>query len=67
MARGLERLGDLGRRRMARLAGLAAIALGLICAGALMVAPDIPIAERAAGLVTIATGIVLVGRISGRR
>ena len=52
---------------MARLGGLAAIALGLVVAGAVMVAPDIPLAERAAALVTIATGLVLIGRISGRR
>jgi hypothetical protein len=52
---------------VARLAGLAAIALLLVLAGAVLVTPDLPIAERAAGLVTIASGIVLVGRISGRR
>ena len=67
MARRVERLGDLGRRRMARLAGLAVIALALIVAGAVMVAPDIPLAERAAALGAIATTILLVGRVSGRR
>ena len=65
--RDVGRARALGRRRVGRVAGLAAIALGLICAGAVLVAPDLPIGERAGALVTIATGIVLVGRLSGRR
>lgn len=52
---------------MARLAGLAVIALALIVAGAVLVAPELPIAERAAALLTIASAILLVGRLSGRR
>jgi hypothetical protein len=50
-----------------RLADLAAIALGLVVAGAVMVAPDIPLAERGAALGAIAAGLVLIGRLSRRR
>jgi hypothetical protein len=52
---------------MARLGGLAAIALGLVVAGAVMVAPDLPLETRAAALVSIATAIVVAGRASSRR
>ena len=52
---------------MVRIAGLAAIALGLIVAGAVMVGPGLTIEQRAAALVTIVTGIVVVGRLSSRR
>lgn len=49
-----------------RLAELAVIALGLVVAGAVMVAPDLPLETRAAALGTIAGGLVLVGRLSRR-
>jgi hypothetical protein len=49
-----------------RIAELAAIALGLIVAGAVMVAPDLPLEVRAGALGTIAAGLVLVGRLSRR-
>ena len=50
-----------------RLATLAAIALALVCAGAVMVAPELPLETRAAALSAIAAGLLLVGRLSGRR
>lgn len=49
-----------------QLGGLAAIALGLVVAGALLVAPDVPLEVRAGGLGTIAAGLVLVGRMVRR-
>ena len=49
-----------------RLAYLAVIALGLVLAGAILVAPDLPLGERVAGLTAIATTFVLVGRLSRR-
>lgn len=52
---------------MARLGGLSAIALGLIVAGAVLVAPGLTVEQRAAALVTISTGLVVVGRLSSRR
>jgi hypothetical protein len=45
---------------------LAAIALGLVVAGAVMVAPDLPLEVRAGALGTIAAGLVLVARLSRR-
>lgn len=52
---------------IARLGELAVIALGLVLAGAVMVAPDLPLETRAAALGSIAAALVLVGRLSGRR
>jgi hypothetical protein len=49
-----------------RIAELAAIALGLIVAGAVMVAPDLSLETRAAALGTIAGALVLIGRLSRR-
>ena len=49
-----------------RIAELAAIALGLVVAGAVMVAPDLPLEVRAGALGTIAAGLVVVGRLSRR-
>jgi hypothetical protein len=45
---------------------LAAIALALIVAGAVLVAPDLTLETRAAGLGTIAAGLVLVARLRRR-
>jgi len=50
-----------------RVAELAAIALGLVVAGAVLVAPDLPLELRAGALSTIAAGFLLVGRVSRRR
>ena len=49
-----------------RLGALAAIALGLVVAGAVLVGPDIPLEVRAGALGTIAAGLVLVGRLARR-
>jgi hypothetical protein len=46
---------------------LAAIALGLVVAGAVMVAPDLSLETRAAALGSIAGALVLIGRLSRRR
>jgi hypothetical protein len=45
---------------------LAAIALALVVAGAVLVAPDLTLETRAGALGAIATGLVLVGRLGGR-
>lgn len=45
---------------------LAAIALALIVAGAVMVAPDLSLETRAAALGTIAGALVLIGRLTRR-
>jgi hypothetical protein len=45
---------------------LAAIALGLVVAGAVMVAPDLTLETRGAALGAIAAALVLIGRL-GRR
>lgn len=52
---------------MGRLADLAVIALGLVLAGAVMVAPSLTVETRAAALSAIAATLILVGRLSGRR
>jgi hypothetical protein len=57
-------VGDLAVNE--RVGELAAIALGLVVAGAVMVAPDLPLEVRAGALGTIAAGLVLVGRLSRR-
>jgi hypothetical protein len=49
-----------------RVGELAAIALGLVVAGAVMVAPDLTLETRAAALGTIAGALVLIGRLSRR-
>jgi hypothetical protein len=49
-----------------RLGELAVIALGLIVAGAVMVAPDLSLETRAAALGTIAGAFVIVGRLTRR-
>jgi len=50
-----------------RLAELAVIALGLVVAGAVLVAPELPLELRAGALSAVAGGLVLVGRLSRRR
>jgi hypothetical protein len=50
-----------------RIADLAAIALGLVGAGAAMAAPGLTIEQRAGALSAIAAGLILLGRLSGRR
>jgi hypothetical protein len=49
-----------------RLAALAVIALGLVLAGAVMVAPDLPLEARGAALGAIAAAFLVVGRTSRR-
>lgn len=39
------------------------MAVGLITAGAVMVAPDLTVETRAAALGAIVTGLVLIGRL----
>ena len=63
----------MGRRRLAqpavavgRLAELAVIALALIVAGGILVAPDLTIEQRAGGLGTIAAGLIVISRLSRR-
>ena len=51
---------------MTELGELAAIALGLVVAGAVMVAPDLTIETRAAALGAIATALVLIARLRRR-
>ena len=46
---------------------LAAVALGLVVAGAVMVAPDLARETRAAALGAIAGAFVLIGQLSRRR
>lgn len=50
-----------------RLAELAVIALALIVAGGILVAPDLTIEQRAGGLGTIAAGLIVISRLSRRR
>jgi hypothetical protein len=50
-----------------RQAELAAIGLALVCAGAVLVAPDLAVETRAAALSAIAGGLVLLSRLPGRR
>jgi hypothetical protein len=50
-----------------RLAALAVIALGLVVAGAVIVAPDLSLETRGAALGAIAAAFLLVGRASRRR
>ena len=49
------------------LAELAAIALALVVAGAVMVAPDLTLEARATALATIVSGLLIIGRLSRRR
>lgn len=50
-----------------RLGPLAVIALGLVTAGAVLVAPDLSLETRGAALGAIAAALVVAGRLSGRR
>jgi hypothetical protein len=49
-----------------RIAELAVVALGLVLAGAVLVAPDLTLETRWAALGTIAAAFLLVARLSRR-